>query len=205
MKHKNFNVIAQCLDELLRKHGFTRIKKNWYHREEDTILIVNLQKSAFGNQFRVGLGVLIRSLSDNPAPKINECHIMEQVERLALQAGQSSSQASAQLENQQEIRKCVRQFSDSAKQVVPFELSPQGAEEILKTRPAILKALDLEDQTMTDSERASIITDVMVATGLPFLHKCDSVAKIKHCLQTDQLRGAGVLKVVYGLCKLPVP
>jgi hypothetical protein len=89
MSIKKKNIIVECLDKVLKVQGFKRLKKNWYCQGKETILMVNLQKLNFGDQFQIGLGGHIRSLCDNLTPKMNEFHIVEQLSRLVLQNQQT--------------------------------------------------------------------------------------------------------------------
>lgn len=202
MLGKSWNVVAQSLDSVLREHGFTRRKKTWYRREEETILLVNLQKSDVGEDFYINLGILIRRLSENPAPKVSECHIMERLESIAL--GQRSAGGSllcAEKASPQGAVKALREtLSKRPRQSLRLDLSEESLKEILRNRPRLHRALDLEDRTLMDEERRCVIRDALLKVGLPFLEKCVSVRQIRDALRRGELRGAGVSKIVYDLC-----
>jgi hypothetical protein len=205
MKPTKFNVIAECLQGVLRELGFNRRKKNWYRQRGEAVQMINLQKSNFGEQFRVGLGILFRCLSENPTPNMCDCHITEQLERLAVVSGPKTKMPwLGRISGAKTLDESVR-GSIEAGNVASFDLSPQEIDEVLQSGPPILKALDLEDNTFTDDDRRFTITDAMLTIGIPFLKNCDSIAKVKRCLKADRLRGAGVDKVVYRLCRLPLP
>jgi len=70
---------AEDLIELLNQEfgtvGFTKVKDNWYLAREDCTQVVHLQKSAYGEQYYLNIGVLLKRLDDTQYPDEHKCHI----------------------------------------------------------------------------------------------------------------------------------
>jgi hypothetical protein len=60
---------------VMRESGFKKQSSAWYRRTADAVLVMNLQKSDFGEQYYVNLGVWLITLGDVPFPKANHCHV----------------------------------------------------------------------------------------------------------------------------------
>jgi hypothetical protein len=63
------NPIVDAVASSLKPHGFRKIARSWYMEKPETILIVNVQKSQFGNQFYLNCSVVFRSISTTDQPK----------------------------------------------------------------------------------------------------------------------------------------
>lgn len=69
------NPIVDALGSALIGAGFKKKSDTWYCDEEDAIAVVNVQKSQYGQQYYVNLGVWFKSFGINLMPKENQCHI----------------------------------------------------------------------------------------------------------------------------------
>jgi len=63
----------------------------------------------------------------------------------------------------------------------------------------IQKALDLEDQAISDTERAAILQTAMQEQGIPFLERCSTLEGVKSLLSDGSLSKAFVHRSVKGL------
>ncbi len=54
----------------MKKAGFRKSGSYWYFENGETICVLNLQKSSFGDQYYVNLGVLFKELSNDRSPKV---------------------------------------------------------------------------------------------------------------------------------------
>ena len=62
--------------DYMKRKGFKCKKDNCYYWIDDTIIVVGLQKSQWGNDYYIRYGFSLRSLhKNNEYPKINECGI----------------------------------------------------------------------------------------------------------------------------------
>jgi hypothetical protein len=76
--------IAASMDLYLRtEQQFLRKGSTWYRKLDDLIWVVNLQKSQYGRQYYVNIGVWLRELGDLEWPKEQECHVRSRIEALA--------------------------------------------------------------------------------------------------------------------------
>jgi hypothetical protein len=60
---------------VLAPAGFRRRKDTWYKTNEDTITLLNLQKSQYGGQYYMNLAVYIRELGRATSPLEHQSHI----------------------------------------------------------------------------------------------------------------------------------
>ena len=61
--------------ENLEGHGFKAKTGNWYLEKDETVLVVNLQKSQYGQQYYLNFGVSLKQLNAERFPKEQFCHI----------------------------------------------------------------------------------------------------------------------------------
>jgi len=69
------NVIKSSLSSVLKEAGLRRKGSNWFWDTEDAVVVVNLQKSNFGDQYYVNLALWLRALGDAQEPKEQLCHV----------------------------------------------------------------------------------------------------------------------------------
>lgn len=82
---KNDNPIKLGIDVALVDLGFLRKSNTWRLDLDETILVVDVQKSTYGAQYYVNLGILVKGLPmvrETLFPKENECHIRLRLEAL---------------------------------------------------------------------------------------------------------------------------
>jgi hypothetical protein len=74
----------------LKAAGFAKRARNWWRRAGETIHVVNLQKSTFGERLYVNLGVYVTALGPETNPTHNRCHVQARLERVADPARQGA-------------------------------------------------------------------------------------------------------------------
>jgi Domain of unknown function (DUF4304) len=83
---KTDNRIKLGVDAVLGGAEFHRKSSTWYRDLNETVLVVEVQKSNFGEQYYLNLGVFVKGLvpgqKDKLPPKENECHIRFRIEAL---------------------------------------------------------------------------------------------------------------------------
>jgi hypothetical protein len=79
----NTKELQRLFDAVLGPAGFQRRKETWYRMNEDTITLVNLQKSQWGGQYYVNLGVYLRDLGQSKSPPEYQCHIRARLTAIA--------------------------------------------------------------------------------------------------------------------------
>jgi len=72
------------LDRVLVRHGFKRKATIWFADKPETIVVVNLQKSQWGEQYYVNLAVWVKALGETKSPpKEHLCHVRTRLTSLA--------------------------------------------------------------------------------------------------------------------------
>lgn len=68
-------LVKEALGAPLVEAGFKKKSDSWYWRNDEVVLLVNLQKSQYGDQYYVNCGVALKSLGAVEFPKEHHCHI----------------------------------------------------------------------------------------------------------------------------------
>lgn len=70
------NILTVTLDHALTASGFTKNGDTWYSEKSETILVVNLQKSQWGEQYYINLAAWFKELGESKfPPKEHLCHV----------------------------------------------------------------------------------------------------------------------------------
>jgi hypothetical protein len=67
----------------MKAMGFRKRSRTWWRSTPDTIGVLNLQKSPFGERLYVNLGVYLTQLGQESNPPHHRCHIQTRLERIA--------------------------------------------------------------------------------------------------------------------------
>lgn len=79
----------------LKEKGFKKKAKTWWRQSPDVIQVLNLQKSPYGDNLYVNLGIYLKALGEEKAPPENRCHVRVRLERVALEERQRSVAAAS--------------------------------------------------------------------------------------------------------------
>ena len=99
---KTDNPIKLAIEAALKGAQFQRKSSTWYRDMEEAVVIVDVQKSNFGEQYYVNLGILVKELGqirDKLPPKENECHIRLRLESLTHEEEQYVQEVVLRLDN----------------------------------------------------------------------------------------------------------
>jgi Domain of unknown function (DUF4304) len=122
----------------LREAGFKVRSNTWHKQCQDTILVVNLQKSQWGPQFYINLAVWVRQLGEASAPKEYQCHIRQRATSLPDRRAKDLERA-LDLDDEslsmQEREACIGEFMRES--AIPFV-------ESLSTMEGIRSALEAQ-------------------------------------------------------------
>jgi hypothetical protein len=78
------NSLMPILDRVLVKQGFKRKSATWFVDKSEAIVVVNLQKSQWGEQYYVNLAVWVKALGETRLPpKEHLCHVRTRLTSLA--------------------------------------------------------------------------------------------------------------------------
>lgn len=62
--------------------GFTKKGTSWYANRVDSVLVINPQKSQYGEQYYLNLGVFFHLLGTQSTPKERQCHLRTRLTEL---------------------------------------------------------------------------------------------------------------------------
>jgi hypothetical protein len=66
----------------LETANFTKKGQSWYLNSNDVIIVVNLQKNDWADEYFINIGIWLKALGDVSFPSENNCHLSHRVERL---------------------------------------------------------------------------------------------------------------------------
>ena len=66
----------------LKALGFKKRARTWWRHRDETIQVLNLQKSSFGERLYVNLGVYVKALETEEFPPEQRCHVQVRLERV---------------------------------------------------------------------------------------------------------------------------
>ena len=79
----NTSMVRSIFDETLLSIGFTRHAGSWYLDEVETIIVLNLQRSAYSPQYYVNVGIWLKPLTEARFPRERSCHIRTRLTQLS--------------------------------------------------------------------------------------------------------------------------
>jgi hypothetical protein len=93
------SLLKEALSKTLEKYDCRRKTNSWYCSNDETVIMVNLQKSQYGEQYYVNFGIALRQLVPEQFPKEQHCNIRFRLASVVPQAMQSECQLAFDLEN----------------------------------------------------------------------------------------------------------
>jgi hypothetical protein len=208
MQREQYNPLVAILDKSLRSAGFKRQDKTWRLVLADTIHMVALEKSRWGDQYQIILGIFVLKLGSGRSPKYYECHITQSLELLFGATGSAGPWVDEHGEplDDKQVPDVVRQVARHVDRSLDVGTLDEGSLNwILEHRPLLARALDLEDPSLNDDRRREIVERAMRDKGLPFLRALQTQADICAALRKGRLEGVAVWKLVYEFCGLQPP
>ena len=73
---------AANMAPMLKAHGFRKSGATWHRDADRLIQVFNIQKSQWGDQFYLNVGIYLRDLGDESRPREYRCHVRCRAERL---------------------------------------------------------------------------------------------------------------------------
>jgi hypothetical protein len=83
------NVIQMTFDEFGKAASCEKKSGSWYRRSAETIFVLNLQKSQYGLQYYINVGLWLLALEPAEAPKEHHCPIRTRLDNLVSPAEQA--------------------------------------------------------------------------------------------------------------------
>lgn len=69
------NAVHRAFDAFGKGMGMEKKSGSWYHRGEDVVGVVNLQKSQYSLSYYVNVGFWMTDLGEERYPKCDACHV----------------------------------------------------------------------------------------------------------------------------------
>ena len=124
-------IIEEAIAGVLKEAGFKKKGTTWYLNAHECICVVNLQKSQWGEQYYVNLGVSLKRLAPASSPNESQCHIRERLSEIV--PNKSQCEKTLNLEEsfptQQRIAIITGMLREHA---LPFLLSLESSDGIRK-------------------------------------------------------------------------
>jgi len=76
------NIIQTTFDDFAKESGFSKKSGSRYLRNDETLVVLNLQKSQYGLQYYVNIGLWLLALRAAEYPKEHHCPIRTRLTRL---------------------------------------------------------------------------------------------------------------------------
>ena len=79
---RNEKELLSVLNNVLSLADYSKRDSTWYKNTPEVILVVNLQKSDFGGQYYINLGISFKAIQKEQYPQENKCHIRMRLDNL---------------------------------------------------------------------------------------------------------------------------
>lgn len=74
--------IVEAIKPILKSYSFNKKRLNWIFENEQIVKIFNIQKSQWGNQIYLNIGIIIKSIENEILNVIYKCHIQARLDEL---------------------------------------------------------------------------------------------------------------------------
>lgn len=76
------NIVQRAFDDFGTEAGLVKRSGSWYANNPETILVINLQKSQYGDSYYINVGLWLNALETQEFPKEHHCHIRTRLTRI---------------------------------------------------------------------------------------------------------------------------
>ena len=90
--------VTSAVGEAASAAGYRRHRNTWHCENEETVLLINVQKSQHGQQFFVNLGVIVKALGERSSPSASNSHLQWRLEEFMPDAQRDDLAAALDLE-----------------------------------------------------------------------------------------------------------
>lgn len=74
--------VQEIVDRFCKEHGFARKSGSYFRRQDETIAVIDLQRSEYAHAYYVNVALWLLALGDATAPKEHTCHVRTRLDRL---------------------------------------------------------------------------------------------------------------------------
>lgn len=68
-------ILVEAIGKPLKAAGFKKKANTWFLNNDETIAVLNLQRSSYGPQYYINVGLWLKPLGEVDIPKEHHCHI----------------------------------------------------------------------------------------------------------------------------------
>lgn len=79
------NVIQTGVDDFAKSAGYAKRNGSWYRRTNDTISVLDLQKSQYGRSYYLNIAIWLLPIEEAAFPEEQQCHIRTRLSSLVPQ------------------------------------------------------------------------------------------------------------------------
>lgn len=131
-------LVKEALGAPLKEADFKKKSDSWYWANDEVVLLINLQKSQYGDQYYVNCGVAMKSLGAAEFPKEHHCHIRFRLTAVVSEEETKEIESVFDLENeslfdQQRKEEVARLIRDIALPILQGCSSESGIAETVKS------------------------------------------------------------------------
>ena len=76
------DVVQETVDSFLKNHGYSKRSGSWYRAQDETVAVVNLQRSNYSPRYYLNVALWLSTLGSEPYPKEHQCHVRTRLNRL---------------------------------------------------------------------------------------------------------------------------
>jgi Domain of unknown function (DUF4304) len=76
------DIVRSIVEEFVSTSGLSRKSKSWYRLGDETIVVLTLIRFPYGRQYFLAVGVVLRELDADQAPKEKDCPIRTRFDRV---------------------------------------------------------------------------------------------------------------------------
>lgn len=109
-----------CVGRRLESAGFVRRSDSWYLRTDETILVINLQRSQWSRLYYLNLAIWLNALGAQTWPKENHCPIGLRLDDLVSEPAEAKRSMDLEDESMSWEDRCAYLQSVLDSTVVPF-------------------------------------------------------------------------------------
>ena len=131
------SAIASCLKD----HDFRKKRSTWYKKTDEVVLVLNLQRSAWGKSFYINLAALIRGISDIKDPPEYQCHIQKRLTLPGLEQALTLQDSKLSPKQRQQI--VFDAINDEALPILTSWQSLESLREALRVDPKLSNSMSL--------------------------------------------------------------
>jgi hypothetical protein len=79
MNSPELDFLVESVKPVFKVHGFKKSNLTWHKETSETILVFNIQKSQWGPEFYINVGIYLKALGSENKPPEYRCHVQSRI------------------------------------------------------------------------------------------------------------------------------